>query len=108
MGKKTKSKTTAKKSSKAKQLEVPGTERPTTPAIEEAAGALRETRNAWQKLGKQMAVEADALVEVMKTEGVKLYQFNDGEDDLVVKLTETKEKVSIKKAKAPNTSKSEE
>jgi len=108
MAKKTKKTTTkAKKSTKGKQTEIPGTERPTTPAIEEAAAALRETRTEWQALGRKMAEQEDALVEVMTAEKCSLYKFSDGEEDLIVKLSETKKKVSIKKAKAPTSMKAE-
>ncbi len=104
-------KTTSKKARGAKQIEAPGFERPTTPAIEEAAGKLRGTRSEWQRLGRLMGDQQDELVDVMTKEGVNVYKFSaatdDGEEELVVKLSETKKKVSITKAKAPGAPKSE-
>lgn len=107
MAKKNKAKMKMKKSAGKKQVEIPGTERPTTPAIEEGASELRETRTSWQSLGRKMAEQEEALIEILKAEKVSLYKFIDGEEELVVKLSDTKQKVSIKKAKTPVATKSE-
>lgn len=101
MSKAKKTKTTATKKRGAKQTEIPGTERATTPAIEEAAAALRETRTEWQKLGKLMDEESQALIDVMTVEKVSVYKFMLDDEELVVKLSDTKRKVSIQKAKTP-------
>lgn len=101
MAKKQRANVKAKKTRGAKQTEIPGTERPTTPAIEEAAGELREVRKERMELQKAEVELQDKLVSVMKAEGVSIYRFNDGEEDLDVKLSDTKQKVSIKKVKAP-------
>ena len=87
--------------SPGKQTQVPGTEPPTYPDIEESADEFRAIRDAWQRVGKKMQTAIANLAKRMDDHGVRDYRFqaSDGEW-LKVTKTVTKEKVKVAKDKA--------
>jgi hypothetical protein len=93
----------SKKKPTKKQSELKGFERPTTPAVEEAAELLHDIRTKWLDYGRQMQAGEAKLVDVMTTEKVSLYEMDFDGETYVVKLAPTKQKVSIRKKKAPTT-----
>jgi hypothetical protein len=93
---------TDKKKPTKKQGQLQGFEKPTTPEVEDAAEDLHETRTKWLEYGRKMQVQEAKLVEVMTTGKVSLYEMDFDGETYVVKLAPTKQKVSIRKKKAPS------
>lgn len=93
----TKNPSTAKKSKAAKQTTIPGTERKGIPSVEKAASSLRETRLERMDLQKVEKKKQDLLVEEMNKAGVKIYKFDDDDEELTLTLKDST-KVSIKKS----------
>ena len=90
-----------------KQKEIPGTERPSVPEIDEAAEAYRDVRDERMETQK---VEADRKATLLQTvkqhgdklvpnaDGEKVYRFSDGEFEFDVIYAAT-ENVKVRKAK---------
>lgn len=88
-----------------KQTELPGTERPAIPEIDEAADAYRSVRDKRMKLTEQEITAKTNLIEVMRANAKKLAVNAAGEriyryDDEVVVLEPGKENVKVKHASA--------
>ncbi len=92
---------TTKSKKKPEQLQAPGFERKSIPAIEKACIALRETRESRMELVALEAEQQAALADVMAKEGVTVFKFHLDDQELTAKLkTAAKTKVSISKAKS--------
>lgn len=88
------------KKPKAKQSEIPGTERPRVPEIDEIAEKYAAVRDEWQKLGEELTTLKDQLHRAMNRHDVKLYPLDhDVLDDVVIVPGEEDVKVRAKKGR---------
>lgn len=90
----------AKKSltAKGRQTEVPGTETPSIPEIDDAALEYREVRDKRMDLSKKEKAARDHLAGMLEKHGVELYRFITEDDEhLKVEVVHTKIKIRVRK-----------
>lgn len=80
-----------------KQTEIPGTERPSIPEVEEAAEDYRAIRDSRMQMAEKEAQAKATLIERMKAHSVKAYRYADS--DGVERKAVIAEKESVKVAK---------
>lgn len=68
--------TAAEKRRRPKQLNIPGTEPPSVPEIEEAADEYRSRRDRRMAAGEDETEAADRLLALMKEHGLQVYTFD--------------------------------
>lgn len=78
------------------QLQIVGTERPSIPAVEDAANSYRRARDERMEMTKLEVVRRDELIRIMRENGVTVYKFDgpDGEELTATLKEEVKVKVS--------------
>lgn len=81
-----------------KQLQVPGTERPTVKEIDDAAEAYVEQRDKRMKLSEKEKAAKDALIGAMKKHALTIYRDDSHSPPLVVYLTTGEDKVKVEAA----------
>ena len=82
--------------SRAKQSEIPGTERPKVKELDDAAESYVDARDKRMKLTEKEKVAKDALIAVMKKHGHNVYR--DESASLVVTLVPGKDGVKVSDA----------
>lgn len=78
----------------AKQLQVPGTERKVNKAVATAAEAYVSERDKRMKLTEKEKASKDALIAVMRKEGLQVYRADDAEPPVIITLT-SKDNVKV-------------
>ena len=85
----------AAKKQKAKQTNIPGTEKPVHKDVAKAAGELYDVRQERMALSEQEGKAAAKLLELMKKHGLTSYT----EEDMTVEVVAVEERVKVKKKK---------
>lgn len=82
------------RTSKKRQTEIPGTERPSHPEIEEAFEAYQEGIAAKAAAAAVVKEGRDKVIRLMKEQGLESYAFIDGEKERTIHL-DRKEKLRV-------------
>ncbi len=83
----------------ARQARIPGTEGKTIKEVTDAGEAYRKLRDKHKTLTKSLKTSKDALVEVMRKHGLKVYTDDDAVPPFTVTVTE-KADVSVEELAA--------
>lgn len=87
-----------KKKGRAKQTEIPGTERERIPEIETIAEEYATVRDQWQQLGKQLETLKTRLHDAMRRNKIKIYPLDSDEYERV-EIVQGEEDVKVRRKK---------
>ncbi|MBA2718913.1 MAG: hypothetical protein H0U52_06700 [Chloroflexi bacterium] len=89
---------TRRRSKRAEQTQIPGTERVCIAEVERAAIDYRSIRDERMDLTKKETSLRDALLAVMGGHGLEIYKYVDGENEEITVEVKTKSKVRVRKS----------